>query len=101
MSKYRKQMLQLLQGRKGEDAVPVLKVHQANSLVRGYGDTRGLKTLVPCLARFHIIVVTIHGTSQFQNTFSETLCLSLLVFFALFLLQHTLHDSCHSRCCKA
>ncbi|XP_059687120.1 suppressor of IKBKE 1 isoform X1 [Gavia stellata] len=32
MSKYRKQMLQLLQGRKGEDAKPVLKVHQANSL---------------------------------------------------------------------
>ncbi|XP_010135253.1 PREDICTED: suppressor of IKBKE 1, partial [Buceros rhinoceros silvestris] len=32
MSKYRKQMLELLQGRKGEDAVPVLKVHQANSL---------------------------------------------------------------------
>ncbi|XP_010577964.1 PREDICTED: suppressor of IKBKE 1 [Haliaeetus leucocephalus] len=32
MSKYRKQMLQLLQGRKGEDAEPVLKVHQANSL---------------------------------------------------------------------
>ncbi|XP_030321425.1 suppressor of IKBKE 1 isoform X1 [Calypte anna] len=32
MSKYRKQMLQLLQGRKAEDAQPVLKVHQANSL---------------------------------------------------------------------
>ncbi|XP_075578486.1 suppressor of IKBKE 1 isoform X4 [Pelecanus crispus] len=32
MSKYRKQMLQLLQGRKGEDAEPVLNVHQANSL---------------------------------------------------------------------
>ncbi|XP_074019401.1 suppressor of IKBKE 1 isoform X3 [Numenius arquata] len=32
MSKYRKQMLQLLQGRKGEDAEPVLEVHQANSL---------------------------------------------------------------------
>uniref|UniRef100_A0A8C2U288 Suppressor of IKBKE 1 n=1 Tax=Coturnix japonica TaxID=93934 RepID=A0A8C2U288_COTJA len=32
MSKYRKQMLQLLQGRKGEDAEPVLKVHQANSV---------------------------------------------------------------------
>ncbi|XP_009582270.1 PREDICTED: suppressor of IKBKE 1-like [Fulmarus glacialis] len=32
MSKYRKQMLQLLQGRKGEDAEPVLKVHQDNSL---------------------------------------------------------------------
>ncbi|KAM9268313.1 suppressor of IKBKE 1 isoform 1-T1 [Morus bassanus] len=32
MSKYRKQMLQLLQGRKGEDAEPVLKVHQTNSL---------------------------------------------------------------------
>ncbi|KAM6399105.1 suppressor of IKBKE 1 [Rhynochetos jubatus] len=32
MSKYRKQMLQLLQGRKGEDAEPVLKVHQADSL---------------------------------------------------------------------
>ncbi|XP_069731992.1 suppressor of IKBKE 1 [Phaenicophaeus curvirostris] len=32
MSKYRKQMLQLLQGRKGEDAEPVLRVHQANSL---------------------------------------------------------------------
>ncbi|XP_051494939.1 suppressor of IKBKE 1 isoform X3 [Apus apus] len=32
MSKYRKQMLQLLQERKGEDAEPVLKVHQANSL---------------------------------------------------------------------
>ncbi|XP_009960414.1 PREDICTED: suppressor of IKBKE 1-like [Leptosomus discolor] len=32
MSKYRKQMLQLLQGRKGEDAEPALKVHQANSL---------------------------------------------------------------------
>ncbi|KAM6108409.1 suppressor of IKBKE 1 [Pterocles gutturalis] len=32
MSRYRKQMLQLLQGRKGEDAEPVLKVHQANSL---------------------------------------------------------------------
>ncbi|XP_009330236.1 PREDICTED: suppressor of IKBKE 1 [Pygoscelis adeliae] len=32
MSKYRKQMLQLLQGRKGEDAEPVLKVHRANSL---------------------------------------------------------------------
>ncbi|XP_064029806.1 LOW QUALITY PROTEIN: suppressor of IKBKE 1 [Pogoniulus pusillus] len=32
MSKYRKQMLQLLQGRKGEDAEPVLKIHQANSL---------------------------------------------------------------------
>ncbi|KFO04207.1 Suppressor of IKBKE 1, partial [Balearica regulorum gibbericeps] len=31
MSKYRKQMLQLLQGRKGEDA-SLLKVHQANSL---------------------------------------------------------------------
>ncbi|XP_014804050.1 PREDICTED: suppressor of IKBKE 1 [Calidris pugnax] len=32
MSKYRKQMLQLLQGRKGEDAEPVLEVHQANSV---------------------------------------------------------------------
>ncbi|KAM6044451.1 suppressor of IKBKE 1 isoform 2-T2 [Chlamydotis macqueenii] len=32
MSKYRQQMLQLLQGRKGEDAEPVLKVHQASSL---------------------------------------------------------------------
>ncbi|KAM6232618.1 LOW QUALITY PROTEIN: suppressor of IKBKE 1 [Spheniscus humboldti] len=32
MSKYRKQMLQLLQGRNGEDAEPVLKVHRANSL---------------------------------------------------------------------
>ncbi|KAM6310929.1 suppressor of IKBKE 1-like [Podargus strigoides] len=32
MSKYRKQMLQLLKGRKGEDAEPVLKVHQSNSL---------------------------------------------------------------------
>ncbi|XP_074971298.1 suppressor of IKBKE 1 isoform X2 [Phalacrocorax aristotelis] len=32
MSKYRKQMLQLLQGRKGEDTEPALKVHQANSL---------------------------------------------------------------------
>lgn len=83
MSKYRKQMLQLLQGRKGEDAVPVLKVHQANSLVRGYGDTRGLKTLVPCLACFHIIVVTIHGTSQLQNTFSETL-VSLCWYFLLY-----------------
>uniref|UniRef100_A0A8C5JU14 Suppressor of IKBKE 1 n=1 Tax=Junco hyemalis TaxID=40217 RepID=A0A8C5JU14_JUNHY len=34
MSKYRKQMLQLLEGRKREDAEPVLKVHQANSGVR-------------------------------------------------------------------
>ncbi|NXJ88710.1 SIKE1 protein, partial [Corythaixoides concolor] len=32
MSKYRQQMLQLLQGRKGEDAEPVLEVHQAHSL---------------------------------------------------------------------
>ncbi|XP_050767408.1 suppressor of IKBKE 1 isoform X3 [Gymnogyps californianus] len=32
MSKYRKQMLQLLQGRKSEDAEPMLEVHQANSL---------------------------------------------------------------------
>ncbi|NWU80293.1 SIKE1 protein, partial [Onychorhynchus coronatus] len=32
MSKYRKQMLQLLEGRKAEDAEPVLKVHQANSV---------------------------------------------------------------------
>ncbi|XP_042656180.1 suppressor of IKBKE 1 isoform X3 [Tyto alba] len=32
MSKYRKQMLQLLQGRKGEDAEPALNVHQSNSL---------------------------------------------------------------------
>ncbi|XP_062450919.1 suppressor of IKBKE 1 isoform X2 [Rhea pennata] len=32
MSKYRKQMLQLLQGRKAEKAQPVLKVHQANCL---------------------------------------------------------------------
>nr|XP_013799010.1 PREDICTED: suppressor of IKBKE 1 [Apteryx mantelli mantelli] len=32
MSKYRKQMLQLLQGRKAEEAEPVLKVHQANCL---------------------------------------------------------------------
>ncbi|XP_055675805.1 suppressor of IKBKE 1 isoform X1 [Falco peregrinus] len=32
MSKYRKQMLQLLQGRKGEGAEPVLKVHRSNSL---------------------------------------------------------------------
>lgn len=47
MSKYRKQMLQLLQGRKGEDAEPVLKVHQANSLVRWDGN--GLKTPLPCL----------------------------------------------------
>lgn len=31
MSKYRKQMLQLLEGRKCEEAEPVLKVHQANS----------------------------------------------------------------------
>ncbi|NXC52425.1 SIKE1 protein, partial [Aleadryas rufinucha] len=31
MSKYRKQMLQLLEGRKREDAEPVLKIHQANS----------------------------------------------------------------------
>ncbi|XP_075377720.1 suppressor of IKBKE 1 isoform X1 [Mycteria americana] len=49
MSKYRKQMLQLLQGRKGEDAEPVLKVHQANSLVRWDGDRRGLKTHLPRL----------------------------------------------------
>lgn len=34
MSKYRKQMLQLLEGRKREEAEPVLKVHQANSGVR-------------------------------------------------------------------
>uniref|UniRef100_A0A8B9VP67 Suppressor of IKBKE 1 n=1 Tax=Anas zonorhyncha TaxID=75864 RepID=A0A8B9VP67_9AVES len=33
MSKYRKQMLQIMQGRKGEDAEPVLKVHQANSVI--------------------------------------------------------------------
>ncbi|KAM8987940.1 suppressor of IKBKE 1 isoform 2-T2 [Guaruba guarouba] len=32
MSKYRKQMLQLLQGRKSEDAEPALNVHQTNSL---------------------------------------------------------------------
>ncbi|XP_064354286.1 suppressor of IKBKE 1 [Dromaius novaehollandiae] len=32
MSKYRKQMLQLLQGRKAEEAEPVFKVHQANCL---------------------------------------------------------------------
>ncbi|XP_027551244.1 suppressor of IKBKE 1 [Neopelma chrysocephalum] len=32
MSKYRKQMLQLLEGRKREDAEPVLKVHQTNSV---------------------------------------------------------------------
>ncbi|XP_062365549.1 suppressor of IKBKE 1 isoform X2 [Cinclus cinclus] len=31
MSKYRKQMLQLLEGRKREEAEPVLKAHQANS----------------------------------------------------------------------
>ncbi|NXO66467.1 SIKE1 protein, partial [Phainopepla nitens] len=31
MSKYRKQMLQLLEGRKREETEPVLKVHQANS----------------------------------------------------------------------
>ncbi|XP_014114451.1 PREDICTED: suppressor of IKBKE 1 isoform X2 [Pseudopodoces humilis] len=31
MSKYRKQMLQLLEGRKHEEAEPALKVHQANS----------------------------------------------------------------------
>ncbi|NWI48009.1 SIKE1 protein, partial [Picathartes gymnocephalus] len=31
MSKYRKQMLQLLEGRKREEAEPVLKVHQASS----------------------------------------------------------------------
>uniref|UniRef100_A0A8C0UEB5 Suppressor of IKBKE 1 n=1 Tax=Cyanistes caeruleus TaxID=156563 RepID=A0A8C0UEB5_CYACU len=31
MSKYRKQMLQLLEGRKREEAEPALKVHQANS----------------------------------------------------------------------
>ncbi|RLV90022.1 hypothetical protein DV515_00014565 [Chloebia gouldiae] len=31
MSKYRKQMLQLLEERKREEAEPVLKVHQANS----------------------------------------------------------------------
>uniref|UniRef100_A0A8C6J4J2 Suppressor of IKBKE 1 n=1 Tax=Melopsittacus undulatus TaxID=13146 RepID=A0A8C6J4J2_MELUD len=37
MSKYRKQMLQLLQGRKSEDAEPALNVHQANSLVRWDG----------------------------------------------------------------
>lgn len=49
MSKYRKQMLQLLQGRKGEDAEPVLKVHQANSLVRWDGDRRELETTVTCL----------------------------------------------------
>lgn len=89
MSKYRKQMLQLLQGRKGEDAVPVLKVHQADSLVRGYGDRRGLKTLVPCLARFNIIVVTIHGTSRLQNTFSETL-VSLCWYFLLYSFYSTL-----------
>ncbi|XP_048782175.1 suppressor of IKBKE 1 isoform X2 [Lagopus muta] len=39
MSKYRKQMLQLLQGRKGEDAEPVLKVHQANSVEYKAGRT--------------------------------------------------------------
>ncbi|XP_074781812.1 suppressor of IKBKE 1 isoform X2 [Athene noctua] len=32
MSKYRTQMLQLLQGRKGEDAEPVSSVHEANSV---------------------------------------------------------------------
>ncbi|XP_019402324.1 PREDICTED: suppressor of IKBKE 1 isoform X3 [Crocodylus porosus] len=32
MSKYRKQMLQLTRGRKDEDAEPVLKVHQAQSV---------------------------------------------------------------------
>ncbi|NXH46412.1 SIKE1 protein, partial [Dicaeum eximium] len=31
MSKYRKQMLQLLEGKKREEAEPVLKAHQANS----------------------------------------------------------------------
>lgn len=48
MSKYRKQMLQLLEGRKREEAKPVLKVHQANSGVRWDGDSRVLKTAVPC-----------------------------------------------------
>ncbi|NXE50288.1 SIKE1 protein, partial [Casuarius casuarius] len=32
MSKYRKQMLQLLQGRKAEEAEPVFEVHQAKCL---------------------------------------------------------------------
>ncbi|NXF10096.1 SIKE1 protein, partial [Smithornis capensis] len=32
MSKYRKQMLQLLEGRKREDAEPALKIHQTNSV---------------------------------------------------------------------
>lgn len=42
MSKYRKQMLQLLEGRKREEAEPVLKVHQSNSGVRWDGDRRVL-----------------------------------------------------------
>lgn len=46
MSKYRKQMLQLLQGRKGEDAEPVLKVHQANSVVRWGGAGGGIGNLL-------------------------------------------------------
>ncbi|NWR77978.1 SIKE1 protein, partial [Centropus unirufus] len=32
MSRYRKQMLQLLQGRRSQEAEPVLQAHQANSL---------------------------------------------------------------------
>lgn len=54
MSKYRKQMLQLLQGRKSEDAEPALNVHQANSLVRWDGVRRGLKTPGPCLLLLYI-----------------------------------------------
>lgn len=49
MSKYRKQMLQLLEGRKREDAEPVLKAHQANSGVRWDGDRRVLETACPSL----------------------------------------------------
>lgn len=85
MSKYRKQMLQIMQGRKGEDAEPVLKVHQANSVVR-WGRKRERGTCSLFLACFQETTFSLHGMSLLQNTFSETLV--SLVFSSLFFSQH-------------
>lgn len=94
MSKYRKQMLQLLEGRKREDAEPVLKVHQANSGVRWDGDRRVLKTPVPCLL-FAVMQSLFPSCSVCvpKYIFSKS-CPSLLVFFPLFLSEHTGCNSC-------
>lgn len=90
MSKYRKQMLQLLEGRKREEAEPVLKVHQANSGVRWDGDRRVLETPVLCLLSGNLCFHSCDVCAPKYIISESCLCW----YFPPFLSEHTGCNSC-------